>query len=144
MVDGLRFAENMRRRAREVEENSTRGVRRIALAAFRMVVRTTPYDTGRAISNWRLSVGFAYRPVREPFSYKGGASANWSAALAEAQVTAQQFTVRKGSAIFLTNSVPYILRLNEGWSKQAPAGFIQRGIAAGVAEASKVRLLSGN
>ena len=39
---------------------------------------------------------------------------------------------------FITNNLPYIKRLNEGWSKQAPAHFIEQVIAdmGGIVEAS--------
>jgi hypothetical protein len=30
------------------------------------------------------------------------------------------------SAVITTNRVPYVERLNEGWSKQAPAGYIEQ------------------
>lgn len=30
------------------------------------------------------------------------------------------------SAVITTNSVPYVPRLNEGWSRQAPAGYVER------------------
>lgn len=33
--------------------------------------------------------------------------------------------VKAGDTLYLANSTPYIKRLNEGWSKQAPARFVE-------------------
>jgi hypothetical protein len=43
-----------------------------------------------------------------------------------------QYRLRQG-AVFVTNNVPYILRLNAGSSAQAPAGFVDKAVATGVA-----------
>ena len=40
---------------------------------------------------------------------------------------ATQYTLDQGS-VFVSNNVPYILKLNDGHSQQAPAGFIQTAI----------------
>lgn len=39
-----------------------------------------------------------------------------------------------GPHIDITNDAPYIMRLNDGWSKQAPAGFIEACIDETLAE----------
>lgn len=39
-----------------------------------------------------------------------------------------------GPAIDITNDAPYIMRLNDGWSAQTPAGFIERAIDEALAE----------
>ena len=39
-----------------------------------------------------------------------------------------------GPQIDITNDAPYIMRLNDGWSKQAPIGFIERAIDEALAE----------
>ena len=53
-----------------------------------------------------------------------------------AQQAAEQAAINQGSltisgandyeTIFIQNNLPYIQRLNEGWSEQAPAGFIDK------------------
>jgi len=35
---------------------------------------------------------------------------------------------KPGKKIFITNNLPYAKRLNEGWSTQAPANFVQAAI----------------
>ena len=34
------------------------------------------------------------------------------------------------TSIFLNNNLPYITRLNDGWSSQAPKGFVQKALEA--------------
>jgi hypothetical protein len=61
-------------------------------------------------------------------------------ALAQAE---QQYKLKKpGEQIHITNNAPYIRQLNDGSSKQAPAGFVERAILIGrkVAENSKVQI----
>jgi hypothetical protein len=75
----------------------------------------TPVDTGHARASWVPSVG---SPVRaEP---DGNSSAAHDAGVA------QVLTYRiGGGSLYLTNAAPYIRRLNDGWSSQAPALFIE-------------------
>ena len=69
----------------------------------------TPVDTGRARSNWHLDVGAPTVQLVEP----GG----------DLPTDVSRYTVNQ--TIFISNNVPYIRRLNEGHSKQAPAGFVE-------------------
>ena len=90
----------------------------------------TPRDTGWARANWVMSVG---APVEDPgvASKSNPTPADVTRALARQQTSlaevAQYRTIEQG-AIFTTNTVPYIGRLNEGWSAQAGAAFIQRSV----------------
>jgi hypothetical protein len=43
-----------------------------------------------------------------------------------------------GGQIDVINDAPYIMRLNDGWSRQAPAGFIERCIDEVIAEMNLV------
>lgn len=85
----------------------------------------TPIDTGWASANWTPSVGSPAddAPTENPRD------------LGPAQVAAAQLRAQQGinevlgwdfnnGSIFSTNAVPYIRRLNEGWSKQSPSGFV--------------------
>ena len=90
----------------------------------------TPVDTGWARANWIPVIG---RPSRG--AAKGGSRADRLSGARQLQ--AQQETaiaaIATGyrlsmGAVFVANNVPYIVRLNEGSSKQAPAGFVQAAI----------------
>jgi hypothetical protein len=93
----------------------------------------TPRDTGWARANWVLSSGSPHYDLAAQET-----SDPTAAQVAQAQATQQEsastvlnYSLEHGP-IFTTNNVPYIGRLNEGWSKQAGAAFVQRAIADAV------------
>lgn len=102
-----------------------RTVRRLALEVHANLVETTPVDTGWARANWVPKIG---EPITEPVGQPGatGTFAAQSAAAAGVLDVAQ-YQLQQGR-IHVTNNVPYIQRLNDGYSRQEPAGFVQRAI----------------
>ncbi len=76
------------------------------------------YAGGRARGGWQSSV---HAPK---LSETGTLDRNGSNTAQAGQSISRSI----GFAIksFITNNVPYIIRLNEGWSKQIPADFIDR------------------
>lgn len=90
----------------------------------------TPIDIGWARAGWTPTIG-------EP--YQGGRDLKPDPALvtvararqAEGLNEVLQYRLTDGP-IWITNNVVYINRLNEGWSKQAPSGFVQTTIAQAV------------
>lgn len=108
-----------------------RVVRAVALAIDQAVVITTPVDTGRARSNWLVSVGSPNTSTQPPYAPGTGGStgqANISAALAQGR--AAVLGAGHKQTIYISNSLPYIDRLNKGYSAQAPAGYVQRAVEA--------------
>lgn len=96
----------------------------------------TPRDTGWARANWIMSIGL---PVEDPAvaAVKDPTPAQVAQA-AVRQTTAIEavagYSDTKLGAIFTTNNVPYIGRLNEGWSAQAGSAFIQRSVGRALNE----------
>ena len=89
----------------------------------------TPVDTGWARANWVPSVG---RRARSP----EGAERNVPAAAAKqaaGQAQVAGYKLERGR-VFISNNVPYILRLNDGYSKQAPRGFVQNAVRKAVTQ----------
>lgn len=82
----------------------------------------TPVDTGWARANWVPHIG-------QPFRGTAGSPDSVNTARSEEGVAevAAGYSVAKGQ-VHITNNVPYITRLNDGHSQQAPAGFVQRAI----------------
>lgn len=80
----------------------------------------TPIDTGWATNNWWYS---------ESGPATGFAS-DVSAAKQRQDADTQSIANFKlnGQTVHITNNVPYIGRLNDGYSKQTPAGFVDRAI----------------
>lgn len=103
-----------------IERNARNAAVRLASTILQAVVVSTPVDTGHARANWQ--VGIDFEPTDE---------------LAE-EDKAGQATISKGKSklaekkpgqtIHLSNNVPYINKLNQGWSAQAPSGFIQKAV----------------
>lgn len=134
MADLRSFANRMRRHAANVERNANALVRKAALAVDATVVLATPVDTGRARSNWQASLDGPARGTRE--AYAPGTAGNTAAANTQAaqdQAKAVIAAQRPGQAIHITNNLPYIGRLNDGHSAQAPAGFVQTAVLRGLA-----------
>lgn len=100
-------------------------IKQITLDATANLIETTPVDTGFAKGSWIPSVGRPSAAVGgEPGSPSG-------AAQRQGMAEAAGYRLSRG-AVFIANNVRYIQKLNEGSSKQAPAGFIQAAIAKAV------------
>lgn len=129
MADLRSFEKRMQEVSSQVEENSKRLVRRVAIAVHMAVVQDTPVKTGRARANWRANIGspaegIYYYPRPKPASPEGAAEEAISQGISEILGS----TLDYGTAIHITNNLPYIRRLNDGYSKQAPAGFVERAV----------------
>ena len=92
------------------------GVKRICLDVMYGVIMKTPRDTGRAQSNWFPSVDTpATGTTEETVSSAQGVIARNLPSLEKAY----------GHIWYLSNNLPYIERLEYGYSKQAPSGMVR-------------------
>lgn len=102
---------------KKVIERLEKTVRAAALVVDSELVKRTPVDTGRARSNWLPSLNVARTDEVAP---------------GERPEVASVFALYKiNDTILSTNNLPYIERLNEGHSQQAPAGFVEAAIQVG-------------
>ena len=88
----------------------------------------TPVDTSRALSNWQVSLNAGLAPSDEKDPHFPGKWGSTKGASALATVLAGQAKLqlkKAGETIYLSNVVSYIVRLNQGASRQAPAGFVE-------------------
>lgn len=143
-MPGLRdLAKSVRKKARLLEKNADILTKNIAYNIHIVLAQATPIDTGRAVSNWRVSLGSAkvdYLPEAYfPGSKRSTADQNIDAAVLQAKVAIAAYQFGKSLHIF--NNVPYIDDLNRGSSGQAPTGFIQSSLLAGRAYAATVTSL---
>ena len=90
-------------------------VRKVALDLFSKVVLKTPVDTGRARGHWGVGVN--------SITYGAGLDKDGGGTIARATATMQG--ARAGDRIYIANNLPYIVRLEYGHSKQAPAGMVR-------------------
>jgi hypothetical protein len=89
-------------------------VQRSTLEVFRSVVQKSPVDTGRFRANWNASHGTPDAHTTQSVDQGRG--------IAEASKAA---TFAVGGVIYLTNGLPYAVRLEYGYSKQAPSGMVR-------------------
>jgi len=92
-------------------------VRAVALIVDAELVNMTPVDTGRARANWNPSLNTPDPTIREPGQKKS------------IDPVASAFKLT--DTILISNNLPYIKPLNNGSSKQAPAGFVDAALAKG-------------
>lgn len=112
--------------ARYLESNKQiipKAMRMFTVEAYRQLTIGTPVDTGRARWGWNCSFvqpDFTI-PMAAPEGQKNyyGLDANRANQAFRAEVISGKET------LYITNAVPYIVKLNEGWSRQAPARFFE-------------------
>lgn len=105
--------------------------KRVVGEVFARVVQDNPVgERGK----WRRNLG---KPESQwqPKGYVGGQSRNaWRISVGAANFAEQRnpgdvlAAMRLEDRVWIVNPMPYIGRLNDGWSKQAPAGWIDRAI----------------
>jgi hypothetical protein len=84
-------------------------VQKVSMEAFREVIERSPVDTGRFRGNWQAAIGSpptSIEAVGEGYEAVVGRFA-------------------PGQVIFLVNNLPYALRLEYGYSDQAPGGMVR-------------------
>lgn len=122
-IQGLdAFKRGIRSDIADIAAVTSKVERRIGLGILRRVVMATPVDTGRARGNWQVDLNNAPKGETGALDKRGGSTASKGSAIIQ---TAKPF-----GTIQIANNVPYIGRLNDGYSKQAPAGFIEAAIDA--------------
>lgn len=135
MATIAQFSQNIRKRGSQIENAGTRVVKAAAKRCLKALVNATPVDKGVARSNWRVGVGGvptaviqAYAPGKK-LGLGERANANAAIAAGYARIDGVSGVSGRGgglkTAIYVVNNVPYIERLNGGYSAQAPAGFVQ-------------------
>ena len=104
-------------------------IRKVAFDIGARIIMRTPVDTGRARGNWVLGIGTPRIHATDDvdaFKATANSSGRGNSSAKEALLEGlEQYTPGDGKSIFITNSVPYIGRLEYGSSKQAPAGMVR-------------------
>jgi len=103
-------------------EQASVATRAVSLRVLSGVVLRTPVDTGRARANWQASVGQGGRGEVDAEDKGGGATIERGAAAIGQQRGFEQ--------VVLENNLPYIGKLEDGSSRQAPDGMVANTLAA--------------
>lgn len=80
------------------------------------IIMDTAVDKGTARGNWQPDINSIQNDVLEIEDKSGNATV--------AKVASQTNNLKLGQYFTLTNNLPYILRLEYGWSKKSPQGML--------------------
>jgi hypothetical protein len=103
----------------KIDRTLNQGIRATLLEVSVAIIKDTPADLGTARGNWQASIGRGATGVVSVDSVRSGEAK----AIAEVN---QTVSVAVGDLYYLTNNLPYIERLEYGWSKQAPGGMVRK------------------
>lgn len=134
----------LRNAAKNVRQNGSVVVRKVALAIDQALVMSTPVDTGRARANWQVdqlepsktTIEFGTSSKEVDVVARGAAAGDFAIKAAIAKTRGFN-----GSVLYITNNLPYIIPLNNGHSQQAPLGFIEAAILNGIRAVRDVQML---
>ena len=115
------FGDDVKRFAAKANLKTEKAVRGTSIKLFGAIIQSTPVLTGRARANWQLS---GSKPAT------GTVTTNDSTGT----VTTNKITTGIASALdwsqfTLTNNLPYIVKLEYGYSEQAPTGMVRTNVA---------------
>jgi len=103
--------------------------RKIALDVFKRVILKTPVDTGCARNGWLCSISAPVVEMARGEDWFQGQSVGGYDKSGRAAIEAAAFEVVAWEpakvAIYLTNNLPYIQRLEDGYSGQSPSGMVE-------------------
>ncbi len=123
MTGSRSFERRLKALVAEIEERSHRRVQAAARATLRALIESTPVSSGLTRANWQVGRSTPARGLVTGTDVTGTATL----ARGEAEITASG----PGETIYISNNRPGVARLNDGSSRQAPAGFVERAQGSG-------------
>lgn len=112
-----KFKADIAKFAQQLDINLATVIRKIALDLWTKVTKKTPVDTGRARASWIVSEGEPDIVTTAPVG-------------TNAVPTPPDFSNVDGTkVVYILNNVSYIEALEDGHSKQAPAGMVRISLA---------------
>ena len=139
------FSKDLAAFAKKIDVNIGTVTRKVAIDIFSDVVKRTPVDTGRARAGWQVTTGSPGDFV--PPLPIGGFSASGPIHRKKADPghypppTANFDEIDGTQVVYIVNNVEYIQALEDGHSKQAPAGMVK--LALATAEVAIEQALQG-
>lgn len=109
----MSFALDLSKACEKAKGQTELVARKVMLDLFSRVIMKSPVDTGRFRANWNVGYGSADKTTSNATDNSLG------------RVTKEISTAKIGGSIYLSNSLPYSIRLENGWSGQAPAGMVR-------------------
>jgi len=96
-------------------------VKKVFIELSTSIIRDTPVLSGRARMNWMPSINSFSETTTKQEDKSGRIS------ISKATKKANQYKL--GDLISLSNNLPYIMRLEYGWSKKSPNGMVRLNIS---------------
>lgn len=112
----MSFSLDIEKFAKKAGNNAATVVKKVSIDMSSRIVLRTPVDTGRARANWSLTFD---RPMDGTTTSTDKTGQSTGSAN-----TAKAMTWKSGD-VWIANNLPYIQRLEYGWSDQAPGGFVR-------------------
>lgn len=123
MLDVSSFLSSVESFSRKVEEETDQLVSTLFADLSAKVIEGTPVDTGRSRGNW-------YPSKDAPSSAYDENYFDPTAAKAVDRAAVFSLGVKAGGIVWLSSSVPYIDKLENGSSRQAPLGMVSVSLAS--------------
>lgn len=117
----MSFERDIKRFKARVSGRSEQVIRDSAASLFSRIVQATPFDEGTAKGNWQVGLGSPPSDVTDTKDPGGQAT------IAAGQLKTASFTL--ADRLFYANNLPYIRRLEKGWSDQASRGMVAVNVA---------------
>ncbi len=120
----------------DFEEGHSKLVRTYALEGFGRIIQSTPVDKGFARNSWHADID------KEPTSFRESSDKSGREAMSSVRSAANSFSDRN-SEIYLTSNAPYMRKLNDGHSEQAPSNFIPLAMQSAASAIKNFKLMEG-
>lgn len=120
------FSSMVSKFAKAAPEQANAVIRKSTLELFTDIIMDTPVKTGRARGNWQVSFGSPASGVLDERGDKE--SDNKTSSPTAGVITDALNSDRTTSVIFLTNNLPYIKKLEYGYSKKSPRGMVRKNL----------------
>jgi len=115
-------AELGRWKENEIPRRLLASQRQFATEAIKRILQRSPVDTGKFRGHWIVSLGVKDGSLTGR-RYRGRFGSAWSSA-ERARFEAIIAKMRTGERVYIVNNLPYAERLENGYSKMAPAGCV--------------------
>lgn len=125
----LGLAQRLESYANQIEKSASNCAVELATNIVIQLANNTPVDTSQAISSWVVTLS-KVTTLKLPPYYPGAYGSTKNSSVNRTIKEAVELLKKKkpGQIIYIQNNQPYIKRLNEGYSKQAPAMYVEASV----------------
>lgn len=113
-----------------IKQEINAAARALALDLFSVIMVRSPVDTGRFRGNWQIDISVPALTALARFDRAGQATI--------LEETQKLLVWKLGQTISFRNNVPYAVRLEYGYSGQAPSGMVRITIAEAQMRADRI------